>query len=53
MFEKKSHIVETYQGNEAEARKLFLKDAKRKAKRVTIPYQKIMLRDRMVLVLFW
>ncbi|MCV2361435.1 zinc ribbon domain-containing protein [Paucibacter sp. TC2R-5] len=31
MFEKKKHIVEEYRGNEAQARKLFLKDAEKQA----------------------
>lgn len=37
MFGKKKNIIEEYKGNEAQARKLFLKDAEKKAKKGYYP----------------
>jgi hypothetical protein len=37
MFGKKKNIIEEYKGNEAQARKLFLKDAEKKAKKDYYP----------------
>jgi Uncharacterised protein family UPF0547 len=37
MFGKKKHIIEEYRGNEAQARKLYLKDAEKKAKKGYYP----------------
>jgi len=37
MFGKKKVIIETYKGSQAKARELFLKDAKKKAKKGYVP----------------
>ena len=37
MFGKKKNIIEEYRGNEAQARKLYLKDAEKKAKKGYYP----------------
>ena len=37
MFGKKKHIIAEYRGNEARARKLFLKDSEKKAKKGYYP----------------